>query len=408
MKILYINSLYSPYIRGGAELSLKLLVEGMQALGHEVVVLSMAEEDGLKVDLENGVKVYRAGLKNIYWPFDDKKQPTVKRLEWHLRDRYNERMMGYVSEVLHAEQPEVVSCHNLAGWSVAVYDEIQKYGVPIIQVLHDLYLLCANSNMYKGDSPCHQICISCKLLRIKHRKLSLNVTAVVGISQSILSRFEQEGYFANAQKHVIHNTRTIPDPGPKAKREGNETLSIGYLGTLSKVKGIEWLIEEFQQSNINATLHIAGKGKSDYEEHLKMKAKDPRIVFLGYVEFGKFFKSIDVLVVPSLWEEPLGMVAIEALAHHVPVIANRAGGLKETVIDEENGLFCDAENPGTLGMAMRRLSEDFSLYNRVSGNARNTVAEILNRDRLVQAYENVLKNALHSGNPKITKHGRNS
>ncbi|MCL6260680.1 glycosyltransferase family 4 protein [Aquiflexum sp. TKW24L] len=394
MKVLYINTLYSPYIRGGAELSLKLLVEGMQAKGHEVVVLSMVPEQGLKVDFENGVKVYRAGLKNFYWPYSEKKHPTANRMAWHFRDSYNAGMKSYVAEVLEKEKPDLVSCHNLAGWSVAVYDEIQKFGVPIIQVLHDLYLLCANSNMYKGDSPCDKICLSCKILRINHQKQSLKVTAVVGISKSILGRFEQQGYFANAQKYVIHNTRSIPDPGPKEKRIGNIKLRIGYLGTLSQIKGIEWLMAEFQHSKINASLLIAGKGKSEYEDFLQTKVNDLRIQFLGQVVPAEFFKEIDVLVVPSLWEEPLGMVAIEALAHHIPVIANRAGGLKETVIDGVNGLFCEAKNPNSLGNAMEKLSSDADLYNWLSGNARDSVSEILDGNRLIQAYEKVMENAI--------------
>jgi glycosyltransferase involved in cell wall biosynthesis len=401
MKILYLNTLYSPDIRGGAELSLKLLVEGMQAKGHVVVVLCMVAEQGLKIDFENGVKVYRAGLKNIYWPYSEKKHPTLSRLTWHFRDSYNAGMKSYVAEVLQKEKPDLVSCHNLAGWSVAVYDEIQKAGVPIIQVLHDLYLLCANSNMYKGDAPCDKICLSCKLLRFKHQEKSAKVAAVVGISKSILNRFEQEGYFSAAQKYVIHNTRNIPDPGFRAKREPTETLKIGYLGTLSKIKGIEWLIEEFQKTEMNATLSIAGKGKEKYEENLKAIAEDPRINFLGYVKPQEFFSVIDVLVVPSLWEEPLGMVAIEALANHIPVIANRAGGLKETVIDGFNGLFCEAENPNSLGRSMEKLSLDIDLYNRLSLNARDSVAEILDGNRLIKAYEDVMENVIQSADPKI-------
>jgi glycosyltransferase involved in cell wall biosynthesis len=401
MKVLYINTLYSPYIRGGAEISLKLLVEGMQAKGHEVVVLSMVQEQGLNFDLENGVKVYRAGLKNFYWPYSDKKYSTPKRMAWHFRDSYNAGMKSFVAEVLQIEKPDLVSCHNLAGWSVAIYDEIQKSGVPIIQVLHDLYLLCANSNMYKGDNPCDKICLSCKILRINHQRQSSKVSAVVGISKSILGRFEQEGYFANAQKYVIHNTRSIPDRGPKEKRSGNEKLRIGYLGTLSKIKGIEWLMAEFQQSKINASLLIAGKGKSEYEDFLQTQVKDTRISFLGQVVPAEFFHKIDVLVVPSLWEEPLGMVAIEALAHHIPVIANRAGGLKETVIEGVNGLFCEAKNPNSLGNAIEKLSSDPGLYNWLSKNARDSVSEILDGNRLIQAYEKVMQNALKSGNSKI-------
>src|SRR5690606_2371457 len=118
----------------------------------------------------------------------------LQRLSWHLKDRLNHDMGSYVREVLKLEKPDVVSCHNLAGWSVAVWDEISRAGIPVIQVLHDMYLACANSNMFKGDHPCDTQCLSCRLLRSQHPEKSDQVSAVVGISQSILNRFTQLGY----------------------------------------------------------------------------------------------------------------------------------------------------------------------------------------------------------------------
>ena len=62
MRILYIHTLYTPYVAGGAEISLKLLVDGMRARGHDVTVLSLVPDGGLINDWVDGVKVYRAGL----------------------------------------------------------------------------------------------------------------------------------------------------------------------------------------------------------------------------------------------------------------------------------------------------------------------------------------------------------
>src|SRR5690606_16509887 len=112
MKMLYINALYAPYIAGGAEISLKLIVEGMQAKGHEAVVLSTMPEPGLRVDRVDGVRVYRVGLRNDYWPFTEERPPKLRRLFWHLRDVYNAAMGAQVGEVLRLEKPTVVSCHN--------------------------------------------------------------------------------------------------------------------------------------------------------------------------------------------------------------------------------------------------------------------------------------------------------
>lgn len=390
MKILYINTLYSPLIMGGAEISLKLLVEGMQAKGFEVAVLSLRPEPGLSFDMIDGVKVYRAGLKNFYWPYARDKQPAPLRLAWHMRDHTNSAMRLYVKEVIEAEKPDVVSCHNLAGWSAAVWEEIEKHQLPIVQVLHDLYLLCANSNMHKGGSACETQCLRCRLLRTGHIARSKKVAAVVGISKNILDRFITYNYFADAEKYVIHNARLITSPGAPRTRVVGQPLRIGYIGTLSQIKGVEWLIESFKSLTVDATLRIAGKGKEDYEAHVHTLADDNRIAFVGYTKPVDFFKTIDVLVVPSLWQEPLGMVVIEALANHVPVIANKVGGMQETVMHETNGLFCNDKDPSSLTLALQRLHDDPTLYNNLSAQARSSVSEILDIDRMVSAYKGVI------------------
>lgn len=392
MKILYINSLYSPLVKGGAELSLQLIVEGMKSLGHEVVVASLHPENSVKTDWVNGVKVIRVPLENTYWPFRDTQASKLSKVAWHVRDRMNSAMGAVIRQILKEEQPDVVSCHNLAGWSIAVWDEIHAAGIPIIQVLHDYYLLCPNSNMNKGGTPCEKQCLSCQVLRNSHAKASSKITAVVGISQSILKRFVSAGYFSKASKQVIYNVRTTPESVTPRVRVSGQKMTVGYLGTISVVKGVKWLITEFQRLNIPATLKIAGKGDDSTMEQFKALAEESPIEFVGYVKPGDFLKNIDVLAVPSLWEEPLGMVAIEALANGVPVVTSGKGGLSESVKHEVNGLICPPEQPESLGEAISRLFEDASLYNRLSASAPASVARFLDGHRLISEYNEVVQN----------------
>ncbi len=394
MKILYINSLYSPLIEGGAEISLKLIVEGLKSRGHEVVVLSLMPEPGLKEELIDEVKVYRTGLINSYWPYSKSKPGKLSRLGWHLKDRVNPDMGAVVKHILEKEKPDIVSCHNLAGWSISAWEVIHASKTPMVQVLHDLYLLCPNSNMFKGNFPCTQQCTSCKLLRFSHTKKSAKVSAVVGISQNILTRFTAAGYFKKAEKYVIYNTRAIEDPVRKPKRQKDQKLIIGYIGTLSAIKGVEWLIDQFKTLGFPANLLIAGKGEKNFENKLKKASKGHSIEFLGYQNSQEFFSKIDVLVVPSLWQEPLGMVAIEALANHIPVIANKAGGLQETVQDRINGLFCYAHRPESIGEALTKIYLEPDAYNSMSAAARKTVEDILSADRMIFEYETMLNQTL--------------
>lgn len=391
MKILYINTLYSPYVEGGAEISLKLIVESMQARGHEVAVLSLMPDAGRHNERINGIKVYRVGLKNLYWPFMDAKPGKYRRLAWHLCDRYNPLMRTEVRNVLQLEQPDVVSCHNLVGWSISVWEEVRKAGIPIVQVLHDMYLLCANSNMYRHGQVCNRQCFQCRLLRHGHRRGSQKVSAVVGISRSILDLFKASGYFAGMPQYVVYNARHIPAPAGKSRREAGSPLKIGYIGTLAKIKGIAWLIEQFRKSGVEGYLYIAGRGHAEDVHQLETLAEgDHRIVFEGYVDSQHFYSGIDVLVVPSHWEEPLGMVAIEGLANHLPVIASNRGGLRETVINGKNGLLCEPSEPDSLGQALEMLWRDVVFYNQLAENARQSITALLDTSRMIGEYEAVL------------------
>jgi len=392
MKILYINALYAPDIAGGAEISLKLIVEGMQAKGHDVSVLCLVPETGLRSDRVDGVRVYRAGLRNSYWPFTKERPGKLSRLGWHVRDRYNRSMQVYVREVLQLERPDVVSCHNLVGWSIAVWDEIRRAGIPIVQVLHDMYLLSPNSTLFRKGQPAPRQDPMSWLLRLGYRRQSRKVAAAVGISNSILERFVAHGYFADVPRYVIHNARDIPAVGGPRMRRPGQPLAIGYIGTLSAVKGVEWLITQFRASGIEGSLRIAGRGRAEDEQYFRGLARgDSRILFVGYVNPPDFYRDIDVLVVPSLWEEPLGMVAVEGLANNLPVIASNRGGLRETVVDGKNGILCNPDEPDSLGHAIRALGQDVERYNRLAEAARASVGEYLHVERMVSEYENVLR-----------------
>jgi len=392
MKILYINALYAPYVAGGAEISLKLIVEGMQAKGHEVAVLSMVPEPGLHVDWVDGVKVYRAGLRNGYWPFAKDRPSKFRRFLWHLRDAYNPAMRRYVREVLQQEKPTVVSCHNLVGWSISAWDEIHRAGIPIVQVLHDMYLLSPDSTLFNQEQVGLAQDLTRRLLRRRHKRESNSVKAVVGISRSVLERFITQGYFRNVRQYVVHNARDIPAISqPRLRKEG-QSLTVGYIGTLSTAKGVEWLIRQFKASGIEGRLHIAGRGKEDDLAHFRQLAgNDERIHFVGYVNSSDFYATVDVLVVPSIWEEPLGMVAVEGLAANLPVIASNRGGLRETVADGVNGILCDPDRPDSLGDALITLWRDVALYNRLATGARSSIGEYLSVERMITEYERVLQ-----------------
>lgn len=395
MKILMLNAFYPPHIGGGAETVLRQLAEGLQRRGCDVAVLATGPESGLQREEQNGVRVYRAGLYNLYWHFTQQRPGRLARIGWHVLDRYNHRMRRHVRAVVALEQPDIVISHNLTGWSISAWDEISAAGVPIVQVLHDLYLLCPKDTMFKHGKPCSRQCGQCRVFRAWHAGASSQVAAVVGVSRFVLERITSHGFFTQASRYVVHNCSDAnaaqPTPAPAIARG---PLRFGYIGTLSENKGVAWLIRQFQSLAIDASLHIAGRGKLDYEASLKAMADPAKVHFVGYRQADEFLRSIDVLVVPSLWDEPFGLVAVEACANHVPVIATRRGGLPEIIRDNLNGLLCAPEEPDSLAVAMLWLYLDAELRTRLARQARASVEALLDTERMLDDYQTILRKTL--------------
>ena len=396
MKVLFLHSLYAPHIGGGAEIVVRQLAKGLQRRGCDIVVLATGPEDGLHDEVLDGVRIYRAGLDNFYWHFTQARPNPLVRFGWHYRDRYNHSMRRHVRHIIEHERPDVVVCHNLTGWSISAWDEISSAGLPIVQVLHDLYLLCPKDTMFNKGRSCERQCGMCSALRHSHAAASTQVAAVVGVSRFVLDRLTAQGYFGRASRHVVHN---CIDPGtsvsamPRPRHNG--LLRFGYIGTLSENKGVSWLIEQFQALSINASLEIAGCGKLDYEAKVKALADPSKVRFLGYQPSERFMRQIDVLVIPSIWAEPFGLVAVEACTQQLPIIATNMGGLPEIIQDNLNGLLCSPADPDSLGRAMLKLYLDSKLRERLSGQARNSVAAFLNTERMLDQYQSILYSTLH-------------
>jgi glycosyltransferase involved in cell wall biosynthesis len=98
---------------------------------------------------------------------------------------------------------------------------------------------------------------------------------------------------------------------------------VGYLGRLTDAKGVDVLLAAIEGTD--KRLIVAGEGESSYVHGLKGHATGD-VEWRGQIDLAAFFDEIDVLVVPSVWLEPFGLVVVEAARAGVPVlVANRPG-----------------------------------------------------------------------------------
>lgn len=121
----------------------------------------------------------------------------------------------------------------------------------------------------------------------------------------------------------------------------SEDFVVLFCGRLIEEKGIRELITSIKNiNNSNIKLVIIGspnfgkKVRTKFSKELKnlVKSFEKQIKFTGYIhnnDLYKYYRIADVAVMPSMWDEPAGLVAIEALASKCPLIVTKVGGLVE-------------------------------------------------------------------------------
>ncbi len=136
------------------------------------------------------------------------------------------------------------------------------------------------------------------------------------------------------------------------------------------------MIDTFRSiENKTCKLYIAGKG--DLEDYVAAEtSKDNRIEFVGFLneqQVSQLLQSTDVLLCPSLWEEPFGRVVLDAYKHAMPVICSNMGALTELVEDRKSGFVVEARNCEQLKNRMMYYIED---KNRIIQQAVNSVNQL--------------------------------
>lgn len=176
-------------------------------------------------------------------------------------------------------------------------------------------------------------------------------------------------------------------------------LFVGGLDRAHAFKGIEQLVQAFARVDKTAHLVIRGDGdrKAIYEQEMRRLGVRDRVHFLprlSQTELRDLYRSVDVFVFPSTCQaEAFGLVALEAQACGVPVIASDLPGVRTVVRDEETGLLVPPGDVGRLSEAMQRLLNDVPLRHTLALRARTiaheSYAEQQHIDQLIQVYQSV-------------------
>jgi len=198
--------------------------------------------------------------------------------------------------------------------------------------------------------------------------------------------------FPSLSDRVLAIPNSIPEPWQEREQLDHDG-SIVFVGRLSPEKGVHVLVEAFNEIGKRlptATLTLVGPsavpGPSVVQSHLDTPAFAPvrhfygqgnayrrhladlvdpslqdRVDFVGEVpneEATKKLVSADLLVMPSIWNEPFGMPVLEGMAAGLPVVATNLGAFPDTVADGETGLLVEPGDAAGLAGAIESILSD--------------------------------------------------
>ncbi|MBN1879348.1 glycosyltransferase family 4 protein [bacterium] len=163
-------------------------------------------------------------------------------------------------------------------------------------------------------------------------------------------------------------------------------VRLGLVGRINdSYKGVVFAIRALRilhARGIDAELHVTGIPD---DSPLAL----PGVVFRGWFTrdtINEFYRSIDICLVPSIWQEPFGIVTLEAMCSGRPVVGSRVAGIQEVVIENETGLLVSPQSSEDIADAVQRYLENPDFTAEIVKNAARHVRALYDWDLIVRDY----------------------
>ena len=179
------------------------------------------------------------------------------------------------------------------------------------------------------------------------------------------------------------------------------TPLVGNVSALAPHKDLITFVRtaaSFFSKGGNAVFFIVGEGgeREKIESEINLLGLEDKLILTGFrKDVPAVLKELDVFLITSE-TEGLGTTVLDSFASGLPVVATRAGGIPESVIDNETGILCPIRDHEALSDALIRLIDDRSLQERLVGNAKKHLMKFSKEEtakRTLSIYEEVLRDS---------------
>ena len=380
LSILAVHNAYQQ--PGGEDAVFRAETELMRAAGHEVEPLLVENSD--------------------IQSFSDRLAAAVSAT-------YNAGARRQVAARLAARSFDLVHVHNFfPQLSPSVFDATTDAGVPSVWTLHNFRVACANGVLFRDGALCEECLGRWPMPAIVHRCYrgslagSASVAAMIGahavrgtwrrkvghfivLSDFARGKFVQAG-LPDARLRIKPNFVVDPGVCHHEARSG-----FVFAGRLSPEKGCDILLAAWR--DLPFPLTVIGDGP---ELDQLRAAAPPNVTFLGRrpsADVRRAMASAIAVIVPSLWYEAFGLVAVEAMALGTPVIASRLGALPE-IVSANTGLLVPPGDPAALRAAVIALATDPNDARRRGAEARRRYEQAYSPERNQAMLEAIYRDAI--------------
>jgi len=321
------------------------IIEGMVARGHDVTVYAS------KNSFFPGTKVIDLGLTA------HKLDEAYEHEEW-VKDVHAGYRLTYMAQIMkESDKYDIIHLH--VGRVI--------YGMPLVKFSKSPVVFTIHENL---ESPL-------KTIMEQHSDANL-----ISISLRQRQTMPNLNYVAN----IYHGVKAENFPFNAVPKD-----YYLFLSRLAKQKGVEFAIKAAYDAKVK--LEIYGPGDEAYLRDAVYPHLSEKIKYLGLAEkhspkWFNAFKNAKALVLPVQWEEPFGLVMIEAMACGTPIIAYNRGSVSEIVKDGETGFVCDPKDPNSLSQAIRKIEEmPQDQYLKMRQSCRQHIENNFNFNRMIDQYE---------------------
>lgn len=350
MRVLLINNWFPPDMAGGAEVALRHTCQGLQRAGVTCSLLAVTTRGEQPVDEwfhVDHIPVHRVHFHT--------RLPLQEVVDW--------RVYRTVLREISASKPDIVHIHNVSGASLAPFLACRRAGVPVVNTLHDLWLLCPNNMRYRSDgSYCDPArypdgCGRCfrrydywapvPQRRRLFQTLTTNVRRFLSPSQALIDRHVEAGYAQERFQLVPYGLAKPPAAEPQHPivrqlvRAAAPPPIVVFAGGGNEHKGAQVMlaaIPALRQQLPDLQILIAGGGEPCLLD--QFRTHGPAVRTLGQAsaaDMRALYAVADLSIVASVWHENSPVVIYESFQMGTPVAGSRFGGTAELIDEERTG-----------------------------------------------------------------------